>query len=118
MRHFADVEDEAINGLRPRRTRKANVINLNACICGVTITEREIQDNAAVMKCRVPGCETVWVSDLEASIQATTLIAHCLFSSIWFAWTMILYPGSGLVRAVGQGVTADVATSYFNNILY
>jgi hypothetical protein len=53
-------------GVRPRRTRKANVLNLNACICGITITDNEIQNNEAsetIMKCRVLGCETVWVSE-------------------------------------------------------
>jgi hypothetical protein len=112
----AQLEDEAVNGLQLRQTRKANIINLNVCICGVTITKHEIQDNAAVMKCRVAGCETVWVS--EPSIQAMTLVTHHLFSSIWVAWTMNLYPGNGPVRAVGQWVAADVATSYFNKVLY
>ena len=51
------------DSIRPRRTRKANILNLNACICGVTITEHEIQNGEGIMKCRVLGCETVWVSN-------------------------------------------------------
>jgi hypothetical protein len=31
--------------------RKANVLNLNACICGLTITKHEIEDNNRVMRC-------------------------------------------------------------------
>ena len=52
------------DNIRPRRTRKVNILNLNACICGVTITEHEIQNSEAIMKCWVLGCETVWVSEL------------------------------------------------------
>ena len=55
---------DSMDSIRPRRTRKVNILNLNACICGVTITEHEIQNSEAVMKCRVLGCETVWVSEL------------------------------------------------------
>ncbi|KAH9981882.1 hypothetical protein BJV77DRAFT_967099 [Russula vinacea] len=47
-------------GVRSHQTRKANVLSLNTCICGLTITDREIKDSKAVMKCRVPGYETVW----------------------------------------------------------
>lgn len=63
-------------GVRSHRTRKANVLSLNACICGLTITDREIKDSKAVMKCRVPGYETVWVS--EPSITLTFF--NCLSS--------------------------------------
>ncbi|KAH9009790.1 hypothetical protein EDB85DRAFT_2282777 [Lactarius pseudohatsudake] len=43
-----------------RRLRKANVLSLNMCTCGVTITDSEINIGVSVMKCQVPGCETVW----------------------------------------------------------
>ncbi len=49
--------------VRLRRTRKANVLSLNACECGITISDQEIQEELTVMKCTVEGCETVWVSD-------------------------------------------------------
>jgi hypothetical protein len=49
--------------VRPRRTRKANVLSLNACECGITIPDDEIQKGKTVMKCTVEGCETVWVSN-------------------------------------------------------
>lgn len=52
---------------RARRTRKAHIINLNACDCGVTITDSEIEQGESVMRCRVPGCETVWVSAMFVS---------------------------------------------------
>ena len=46
---------------RGRRLRKANVLSLNMCTCGVTITDSEIEAGTNIMMCRVPGCETVWV---------------------------------------------------------
>jgi hypothetical protein len=49
-------------GTRRHRIRKAHVLQLNACTCGVTITDLEIQEGKTVMKCHAPGCETVWVS--------------------------------------------------------
>jgi hypothetical protein len=64
---------EAI-AMRSHQTRKANVLSLNACICGVTITNLEIQDNKAVMKCQVPGCETVWVSEPSISMTFADLL--------------------------------------------
>jgi hypothetical protein len=47
---------------RRHRIRKAYVLQLNACTCGVTITNPEIQEGKTVMKCSTPGCETIWVS--------------------------------------------------------
>ena len=73
-----NAKDITTDGMRCRR-RKANVLNLNACICGITITDREIQDNETVMMFRVPGCETVWVS--EPSIQSSFMSCSSLFSS-------------------------------------
>ena len=49
-------------GARRLRVRKAQDLQLNACICRVTITDSEIQEGKKVMKCTAPGCETVWVS--------------------------------------------------------
>lgn len=46
---------------RGRRLRKANILSLNMCTCGVTITDSEINTGKDIMKCRVAGCETVWV---------------------------------------------------------
>jgi hypothetical protein len=62
----AAPSDDTNISVRPRR-RKANVLSLNACVCGTTISEHEIQDSEEVMKCRVAGCETVWVSELSYS---------------------------------------------------
>ena len=41
--------------------QKANVIHLNQCTCGITITDAQIQEGVNVMWCGVQGCETVWV---------------------------------------------------------
>lgn len=56
---------------RTRRIRKAHVLHLNACDCGVTITDAEIQQGKTVMKCRVLGCETVWVRSLYSLLDYT-----------------------------------------------
>ncbi|KAH9159215.1 hypothetical protein EDB89DRAFT_1916562, partial [Lactarius sanguifluus] len=52
---------------RRHRIRKAHVLQLNACICGVTITDIEIQEGKGVMKCNAPGCETVWSREWASS---------------------------------------------------
>jgi hypothetical protein len=49
------------DGTRSRRIRKSRVINLRACICGIDVSEADIQAGEKVMQCKVPGCETVWV---------------------------------------------------------
>jgi hypothetical protein len=56
-----DVSPEPPVSSRGRRLRKANVLSLNMCTCGVTITDSEINTGQNIMKCRVAGCETVWV---------------------------------------------------------
>lgn len=62
------------------RIRKAHLLHLNACDCGVTITDADIQQGDNVMKCRVPGCETVWVRCLLSSLKSlapcSTLVSH------------------------------------------
>jgi hypothetical protein len=52
-------------GTQHHRVRKADFLQLNACICGVTVMELEIQEGKGVMKCCTPGCETVWVSEVD-----------------------------------------------------
>jgi hypothetical protein len=52
-------------GTQRHRVRKADFLQLNACICGVTVMELEIQEGKGVMKCCTPGCETVWVSEVD-----------------------------------------------------
>ncbi|KAH9011144.1 hypothetical protein EDB85DRAFT_1901323 [Lactarius pseudohatsudake] len=47
-------------GTRQHRVRKAYVLQLNTCTCGITITDLEIQESKNVMKCHAPGCETIW----------------------------------------------------------
>lgn len=54
---------EPSEGTRRQRRRKADLLQLNACTCGVTITDPEIQEGKGIMNCSTPGCETVWVSD-------------------------------------------------------
>lgn len=46
---------------RTRRIRKARTINLKACMCGIDVSEAEIEAGEKVLQCKVPGCETGWV---------------------------------------------------------
>ncbi|KAH9009043.1 hypothetical protein EDB85DRAFT_1903531 [Lactarius pseudohatsudake] len=55
---------EGVTSARRHRVRKAHVLQLNACTCGVTITDIEIQEGKNVMRCNTPGCETVWFHQL------------------------------------------------------
>ena len=48
-------------GTHRHQIRKALNLQLNACTCGVTITDLEILEGQSVIKCHTPGCETVWV---------------------------------------------------------
>jgi hypothetical protein len=50
------------DGSRSRRIRRTRIFNLNACECGYEISSLEIENGDTVMQCKVPGCETVWVS--------------------------------------------------------
>ncbi|KAH8998726.1 hypothetical protein EDB83DRAFT_2534083 [Lactarius deliciosus] len=54
-------------GTRQHRVRKAYVLQLNTCTCGITITDLEIQKGKNVMKCHAPGCETVWIPSSVSS---------------------------------------------------
>jgi hypothetical protein len=63
---------------RTRRVRKARAINLRACMCGIDVSEAEIQEGEKVFQCKVPGCETQWVSIVmifieELQVQLTPL---------------------------------------------
>jgi hypothetical protein len=49
-------------GSRGQRLRKTRIFDLNACECGHEISSTEIENRDTVMQCKVPGCETVWVS--------------------------------------------------------
>ena len=44
---------------RTRRTR--DMVEVTACICGITV-ERESRNSNAAVKCGYKGCETLWVS--------------------------------------------------------
>jgi hypothetical protein len=69
------VDNAAVQAdVRPRRTRKVAVLSLNACECGITISDDEIQAGETVMKCTVEGCETVWVSDSSFKLVFTAFI--------------------------------------------
>ena len=48
--------------LKGRRIRKTRVIDLKGCECGLEVSQAEIDAGESVMMCKVPGCETVWVS--------------------------------------------------------
>jgi hypothetical protein len=48
--------------IRAQRVRKARVIDLKECDCGREVSQEEIAAGDLVIRCKVPGCETVWVS--------------------------------------------------------
>jgi hypothetical protein len=79
----ASEEGERISTRNSRRLekRKANVIDLNAYICGITISDEEVEENKNVMRCRVPGCETVWVCPLD--LQYSGLCAFRLMGQLF-----------------------------------
>ncbi|KAI9443980.1 hypothetical protein H4582DRAFT_2053734 [Lactarius indigo] len=77
-------------GMRWHRVRKACVLQLNTCTCGVTIMDLKIQEGKNVMKCHAPGCETIWVH---------TELTHGFIRHVW---GMISHHGDGPARAVGQ----------------
>jgi hypothetical protein len=55
---------------RVRRIRKTRRFDLGACECGYEVSKSEIEMGDTVMQCKVPGCETVWVSCHENIICA------------------------------------------------
>jgi hypothetical protein len=85
--------------VQPHRSRKANIISLNTCECGIDISNDEIQKQETVMKCSVEGCETVWVCD---SLFVSILLILILLSSIWDASKLIMHRDSGPVIVVGE----------------
>jgi hypothetical protein len=50
---------------RTQRVRKMRVINLKGCECGREVSESEIKAGDLVLRCKVQGCETVWVSPVQ-----------------------------------------------------
>lgn len=91
---------EGSSRTRVRRTRKAHLLQLNACVCGVTITDGEIQQGDTVMRCRVPGCETVWVSAALSLYHYVLQLMKFSFTKI--VWTMNTHRNSGPVKAARQ----------------
>jgi len=41
---------------------KTRQFDLSACECGHEVSNTEIEKGDTIMQCKVPGCETVWVS--------------------------------------------------------
>ena len=72
LRASPELGPEPAVSTRSRRLRKAIVLSLNMCTCGVMITDSEIDAGKNIMKCRVPGCETVWVCPLLNAIRPCT----------------------------------------------
>ena len=75
------VGSPSVIGTRRQRVRKALDLQLNACTCGVTITDIEISEGKNVMKCHAPGCETVWVSGYFALLAPSPLLTFTLLTS-------------------------------------
>jgi hypothetical protein len=116
---LSNLPDQVISRLSTwgRRVRKANVLSLNTCNCGITITEAEMNTGTNVMRCQVPGCETVWVCNalsLSSGLSAVLLCTYytTCFSTINRAWIMILHLKTGHVRAVQVVSTAAVVCSF------
>ena len=95
---------------RGRRLRKANLLSLNTCTCGITITEAEITTGTDVMRCRVQGCETVWVrSHFRVYHPMCLPLALALTSTIDHAWITSLCPRTGSVIAAQPVLGVAVA---------
>jgi hypothetical protein len=88
--------------VRGWRLRKAIVLSLNMCMCGVTITDSEINIGENIMKCQVPGCKTVLVCCVFPFYSSCTALscAHTLSSFIKHVWTINLHPDLGCVIVV------------------
>jgi len=54
--------------------QKIWAVNLNSCICSIVVLRLDIKAGDMVMKCRVPGCKTVWVSKSSHYWNFTTHI--------------------------------------------
>ena len=87
--------------LRTRHVQRIKAVNSKGCICGVEISEAEIERGDSVMSCKVPGCETIWVSTNPNSRHnlATQVL---LLSSIVNVWTMTSFIEVGLVWAAKE----------------
>jgi hypothetical protein len=57
------------------------------------------------MKCRVPGCETVWVSILSVSYH---VLQFTKYSFIRIVLTMDIHPSYGPVKAAWEEGVADI----------
>jgi hypothetical protein len=53
------------------------MFDLDACICGIGMSEVEIQAGDSVMKCKVHRCETVWMSHVVKLCSS-----HCSFACL------------------------------------
>ena len=59
---------------RTGRVRKKRAIDLNSCMCGMVVSQSDIDAGDTVMKCKGPGCETVWVSKQDRISQYLLII--------------------------------------------
>ena len=97
------AESELAVSTRGRRLRKANVLSLNMCTCGVTIADSEINAGRNIMRCRVSGCETVWVRSSFTAWFCGLLVlsyTYTLISSIRLVWATRSRPKIGLAIVV------------------
>lgn len=60
--HSHEVSPRPSNAGRSHQIRKKRSIDLKGCICRVEISQSEIESSDFMMNCKVPGCETIWVS--------------------------------------------------------
>ena len=57
--HELDVRAGNATGCR---VQKIHMIDLKGCECALKVSQTKIDEGDSVMMCKVPGCETVWVS--------------------------------------------------------
>ena len=55
-------QDPPTDATKSRHIRKVRRIDLKGCECGWEVSQAEIEAGDNVMRCKVQGCETVWVS--------------------------------------------------------
>ena len=70
-----------------QHVRKTRMFDLDACICGIGMSEVEIQAGDSVMRCKVHRCETVWVSHVIKLYSSHCSFAHLVslhMHELWF----------------------------------
>ena len=83
--------------------RRVSSIRFDACKCGYKISNSEIEKSDTVMRCKVPGCETVWwvIMKMILSCQCWSIWVS-IIASAWNMDYMISYLRVGHVEVAKQ----------------